>query len=177
MSCGLVWNGVATVPDVPGRPIPVRLNQFLSISSNSHHVCLLQGSILGRVLFLLYTDDLTLLIHGHDIGPHLYADDTQIYGSRWPSSSVEIQNTITNCINNVASWMRSNSFQQVMVASSLVISRSCLKDSSILLPITLPFSCRAQEVTRHYRHVNRVFPYFVTYLPVCRWHNNTASVT
>jgi len=82
MSCGLVWNGVATVPDVPGRPIPVRLNQFLSISSNSHHVCLLQGSILGRVLFLLYTDDLTLLIHGHDIGPHLYADDTQIYGSR-----------------------------------------------------------------------------------------------
>ena len=38
------------------------------------------GSILGQILFLLYTADLIQLIECHDLSPHLYADDTQVYG-------------------------------------------------------------------------------------------------
>jgi len=33
-----VWNGAAVVPGVPGRPVPVRPNRSLSISSNSDRV-------------------------------------------------------------------------------------------------------------------------------------------
>jgi len=45
-----------------------------------------QGSILGLLLFNLYTFDLILLIEGHGVAPHLYADDTQVSGSYRPSN-------------------------------------------------------------------------------------------
>jgi len=52
-----------------------------------------------------------MLIEGHGLCPHLYADDSQDYGLRRPSATLELQNIISTCIDDVARWMRSNRLQ------------------------------------------------------------------
>jgi len=96
--------------------LPVKLaTARASRSSSSSPVSMVcgvpQGSVLGAILFLLYCDDLQLIIESHGLCPHLYADDSQIYGFCRPVACTELQSHISTCIDHVAEWMRSNRLQ------------------------------------------------------------------
>ena len=71
------------------------------------------GSVLGPILFLLFIADLQLLIEDRGLCPHNFADDTQIYGfcSLTPYSCTELQSRISQCIDVVSGWMRSDRLQ------------------------------------------------------------------
>ena len=90
-----------------GRSQRIKLGNCLS-SRSYLSVGVLQGSVLGPLLFTLYTTPLSSLISGHAIPHHLYADDSQLYISFSSGNTAAALNGLQLCLASVQSWMSTN---------------------------------------------------------------------
>jgi len=71
----------------------------------------LRGSVLGPVLFISYTEDVTLIFDSHKVNRHLCADDKQAYVSV-PAKNVSLAcQTLESYIIDITSWCASRRLQ------------------------------------------------------------------
>ena len=64
--------------------------------------------MLGPVLFILYTTQLTCLFEKHSIRHEMFADDTQLNLSESPENYSDLVRSLQDCVKDIGLWMEEN---------------------------------------------------------------------
>jgi len=108
-----------------------------------------QGSILGPVLFTLYTQPLVEIFLRRGINYHLYADDIQFYLTfnlnEHCNSFPAAQREVEDCIYEVQSWLSSNFLKLNNDKTEILILRTNKHDS--ITDLNVPFDLGGCNIT------------------------------
>ena len=85
-----------------------------------------QGSVLGPMKFCLYLLPLCVILKKHNIGYHIYADDTQLYISFNSKEPLTSLTKLNNCISDIRVWMIKNKLKINDSKTEFIIFRSPL---------------------------------------------------
>ena len=108
--------GIKGVPLSWFRSYLSKRSQAVFINHTTSQIVILlfgvpQGSVLGPILFTIYTIPLGDILRFHDMSYHLYADDTQLYISFDILNHDNVLQAITkvqHCLSDIKVWMDTN---------------------------------------------------------------------
>ena len=67
-----------------------------------------QGSVLGPILFIVYSAEVIGIVEQHGFNVHAFADDLQVYGHAAQHEAALLATRMSTCIESVKAWMSSN---------------------------------------------------------------------
>ena len=111
-----------------GRTFSVKVNSSRS-GKSLFIIGVPQGSILGPLLFILYTKELETIAMKHGFEIHIYADDTQLYFTFDSSDQNSVELRAMRCMQEIKDWMCHN-FLQLNESKTDIIILSSKSDSS-----------------------------------------------
>ena len=95
---------------------------------------MIQGSILGPILFLLFTNDLTSSLSGGKVV--LYADDAQFIHSSDPKDMEGLQNSVQTTLSRAKNWFVQNGLKINPQKSEILLVASSRRRISVDFEIT-----------------------------------------
>ena len=146
-----------------------------------------QGSVLGPVLYCLYSKPMSEIFRHHDLPYHVYADDNQMYNIIHPSSHANsTTKRLENCVNDIRNWTSSNLLKinnektevilftpngqsnqsdqvELNVAGEIIIAADSVKNLGVHLDKSLTMEKQVNAVTKscfyHIRNLAAIRPY------------------
>ena len=137
-----------------GRTASVKIGNETS-AERSVKIGVPQGSILGPILFILYTKELEQIAKTHGMTIHLYADDSQLYCSFKTQDFATTEARLNDCLLEIQKWMARNRLKLNAGKTEVMIIKSIHdRDDN---PMEIKLFDRVVEASPYARNLGVIF--------------------